>query len=897
MIVPRLYAALLHLLPRRFRNRFGREMTDVFAELHREAGTRALAREVPPLLALAARERLAGCRAALRARRMRPYSAAVAAASPAPAAPRVQHPSRDPRMLDPLRQDVRYALRSLLRAPGFAVVAVLTLALGIGANTAIFSVVHGVLLQPLGLPGETQLVAIGEGRTDGPLTTLNATSPGSFGDIASQTTSLAGVAAFTGVGLTVTGRGEPETLQGVSFAGELFAVLGTRPMLGRVPVAEEQVEGANPVIVLSYPTWRRMFGNDRTVIGKTITGNGTARTIVGVMPEGFRFPSGSAEFWTPQRWSPAFRVNRDQYYLTLVGRLAPGTSIERARADLVTVSGRLARDYATYNTNLRLNAVPLRDMVVSNVRTRLYILMGAVAFVLLITCANLGNLLLARGVMRRREIAVRQALGANRTRLARQLMTESLVLSLVGGAVGLLVGKLFMAMLLAQQTLVLPRRDEIGLHPAVLLFAFGVSIVAGLAFGVIPALQLSGGRSSDALREGSRGSGGQQWARTALVVSELALSLMLLAGAGLLLRSFAMLTRVDPGFRSERLLTFGITLRRQTPTTLTEMSDRLAALPGVRTVAAVSQLPATGRGGGAWFNILERPTPPNQTPPGEIYRVITPPYFETIGLPLLRGRLLTRDDRLDGMHAVVVNAALAKKYWPDGDPIGKEIYLGAPDNRLFDHGTIVGIVGDTKDGGLDADALPIVYGTNGLMPWWSSYSFVIRTSGDPTQLAAAVRREMRAIDPALAIQNLQSMDAVLRDQVAPARWSMTLLGVFAGIAVTMAALGVFGVLSFLVTQRTKELGIRLALGAEPGRLRRMVLAQGLGLAALGIAIGVGGALALTRLMASLLFGVTPSDPATFVAVSLLLITIAAVASYIPARRATQVDPLTALRSD
>jgi putative ABC transport system permease protein len=616
------------------------------------------------------------------------------------------------------------------------------------------------------------------------------------------------------------------------------------------------------------------------------------------MPPTFRFPDSEAEFWVPARLDAQSRANRDQYFISVVGRLASGTSVESARAEMATIAERMRRDWPMYNSDLRIVVRPLQDTIVAGVRTRLFVLMGAVAFVLLITCANLGNLLLARASARRREVAVRQALGANRARIARQLFTESILLAVAGGIAGLLVGKGFLELLLAAQASVnLPRADEIQLDVRVLLFTLGVSVAAGIFFGSLPAWHLSRAQSTDALREGARGSAQHLWARNALVVSELALAMVLLVGAGLLLRSFALLQRVDPGFRPDQLLTLGVSVRRENVAAFFPASlERIRALPGVRSAAIVSQLPVTGRGIGAWFNRLDRPVPPGVTPPGEAYRVVSPGFFATIGLPPKRGRLLTTEDRRENA-GVVVNEALAKKHYPNEDPIGKEIYLGAPDNKLFERASIVGVVGNTRDGGLGTDPLPTVYIPHAVMPSWAWFSFVIRTTGNPAAVAASARAAIRSVDPNVLVRDVRAFDAVLAESVAPARWSTTLLGTFAAIALVMAALGVFGVLSFVVTQRTRELGIRIALGAAPAAVRRMVVGQGLSLAASGLALGLIGAVALTRLMKSLLYGVAPTDPLTYAAVAAVLIGIAVLASYLPARRATRVDPMIALRSE
>jgi putative ABC transport system permease protein len=523
--------------------------------------------------------------------------------------------------------------------------------------------------------------------------------------------------------------------------------------------------------------------------------------------------------------------------------------------------------------------------------------MGAVVFVLLITCANLSNLLLARATARRREIAVRQALGAGRSRVARQLLTESVLLAMAGGLAGVLVGKAFLSLLLAAQALTnLPRVDEITLDGRVLAFTFVVSLVAGVLFGSIPAWQLSRRDASDVLREGARGSSGGNWARSTLVVSELALAVMLLAGAGLLLRSFERLRQVNPGVRVHGLLTFSVRIPQRDVTFFPRSIERIRQLPGVRSASLSSMIPVSGRGVGAWFNRIDRPLAPGTTPRSSVYRVVTPDYFGTAGIRLVSGRLLEDTDRLDA-PAIVVNEALVREYYPDEDPLGKPVYLGAPDNRLFDNGRIVGVVTDTRDAGLGSDPFPTVYMPLAVMPGWPQFYYVVRTAGDPAMLIEPARAAIRAMNPDLPVRNVATMREVLDEAVAPARWSTTLLGAFAGVALVIAVIGVFGVLSFIVTQRTRELGIRLALGADASDLRRMVVARGLALAASGVVLGVGGALALTRFMQSLLYGVEPTDPATLIAVSAALLVSALAASYLPARRATRVDPMLALRAE
>ena len=903
-LIVRLYASILRALPRNVRDDCAEAMLDVFTALEREARTargwrgslEVFLAELPGLAALTAD----ACRDAMRARRMARSNRARRTPllrREARAFAYQPHPSRSPDMIDALRHDLRYAIRALGRTPGFTVVAVLSLALGIGANTAIFSVVNGVLLEPLPFADPDRLITIGEGSDGAPPNQQGATSPGSFFDMQAQTTAFTGMSAFSGTSGALIGRGEPEMLQGIAAVGGLFDVLGVRPLLGRTPSLADEAPDAEPVVVLSHPTFTQHFGGDPSVVGTTVNLGGLTRTVIGVMPESFRFPDGTAQYWIPWRMQPEFRANRDQYQLGVVARLRPEVTLEKARSELTVVASRLRTDWAQYNTGLRLDAFPLREAIVGSAERPLYLLMGAVSLVLLIACANIGNLLLARAAGRRREIAVRQALGAGRGRIARQMLTESVLLGVLGGIAGVFIGRWLLGVLITSSTIGLPRVEEIGLDARVLAFTLVISLLAGIAFGMLPALRLSSARATDALRSGARAAGGDHATRSVLVVSELALAVVLLAGAGLLLRSFALLQRVDPGFATDNLLTFTATSRNPVPRFHETSLERIRALPGVRDAAVISQLPITGRGIGAWFNMFDRPVAANQTPPAVAYRIASPNYFTTAGIPLRRGRLTTVEDRLDNHPSVLINEALAREYWPDGDPIGRDIYLGAPDNRIFPRATIVGIVGDTKDAGLGTDALPTVFIPTSMMPNFPFLSYIIRTSVQPMSLAPEVRTEIRSLDASIPIRNMQTMDDILAGSVGPARWSMTLVTLFAAMALVLAGVGIFGVLSFTVAQRTRELGIRMALGAAPGSVRLMVLGQGMLLAIIGVVLGIAGALALTRLMSGMVYGVRTTDPITYGGVALVLVAVAATASYLPARRATQVSPMVALRSE
>ena len=898
-LVVTLYRFALRVLPVRFRAAYGQAMVAVFADLARDAcarggsagAVRALLNEVPGLLTLAAAEHRDGW---ARRRAGRP-TARASLSAPSPI--HLPHPRRTATMIDSIAHDLRSAVRSIVRSPSVTLIAIVSLALGIGANTAIFSVLNGVLLKELSFPDPTRLVAIGEGRAGQQSTVLNSTSPASFLDWRAQARSFAAIAAYNFNQGILVGRGEPEMLVGAGSFGGLFDVLGVRAAIGRTLTIADEDPTVEPAIVLSDAIWRRLFGADSAVVGTTLNLNGRPRRIVGVMPQSFRFPDGRAQFWTPQQLQPDFRANRDQYFLSTIARLKPGIALDAARSDLEMVAGRLRADWPQYNTDLRLNILPFRTSLVTGSERPLYLLMGAVVLVLLIACANVGNLLLAKGTARRREIAVRQALGAGRGRIARQLLTECVLLGLAGGVAGLVLGNWMLGALLPGEAIGLPRVEEVGLDGRVFAFTFALSAVAGIVFGLVPAVRLTSGRATDALRSGGRTAGGDRWARRSLVVGELVLAVTLLAGAGLLLRSFAQLQAVSPGFSTAGVLTFDVAVRNPRPGFFDEAIERLRALPGVDGAALVSQIPATGRGIGAWVNILERPLPANQTPPAEAYRVISPEYFSTVGIPLVRGRFPTRDDRLDGQRSVVINQALARRYWPDADPIGKEIYLGAPDNRLFPDARIVGVVGDTRDLGPAAAPVPAVFIPARMMPRWNSFSYVLRTTGDPAALVGPVRAEFRTMDPTAPMRNVRTMEEVLAGSLAPARWTMTLLSVFAAVALVLACVGIFGVLSFTVAQRTRELGIRIALGAAPIAVQGLVLREAMALTAAGVALGLVVTAFVTRFMGSMVYGIPRTDPITYGAVALLLIAVAALASLLPARRATKVSPLVALQSE
>jgi predicted permease len=689
--------------------------------------------------------------------------------------------------------------------------------------------------------------------------------------------------------------------------GSILEVTGVQAALGRIFTAADQKPESPRVVVISHRLWQRLFGGSADAVGQSLTLGGTPVTVIGVMPKDFSFPDTNVDFWAPELLNATERASRTQYYLTIVGRLAPGATPGAARAELDGIMAGLRAAFPQANGNVVLEATPLAEALVSSVTQMLWVLMASVGCVLLIACANLANLLLAKATGRGREIAIRQAIGAGRGRVIRQLLAESVVLGMAGGLAGIAIGKVFLDALVAWLPAGIPRLAEVSIDARVLLLTLAASVVTGLFFGLAPALQLARKGPASVLRNDARTSTGRAPLRTILVAAELALALVLLAGAGLLIRSFVLMQRVDPGFSTDRLLTFQV--RMEGPAYaeaaariafVNTVVERLKTLPGAIDAAAGSNTPIAGRGTGAWFNLLARPWPAGTTPPGVPYRIVTPGYFEMMQIPLVRGRLLTAGDGLSGTPSVVISESIAKRFWTspaDGDPIGAEIYLGAPENRLFERATIVGIVKDVKLAGLGNPLTDAVYGLNTLMPWWRNFTFTVRTAGAPTALAQSARQIVRSADPQLAITALKSMTDVVDASLAPARASMLLLALFAGVAVVMAAVGVFGVMSYTVNLRTREMGIRMALGARPSEVRRMVVADGMRQALVGIALGLAGAIWLTRAMTSLLFQVAPGDPITLAAAAALLLGTAAMACYVPARRATRVDPLIVLRTE
>jgi putative ABC transport system permease protein len=810
--------------------------------------------------------------------------------------------------LETLLQDARYAVRMLRKSPGFTLVAVLTLALGIGANAAIFSVVNGVLLRPLPFPEPERLVAVWTAQPAKDLVRGSSSYP-DFADYRDQTASFDGLAATRSRGYTLSSPKGAERIDGARVSWTLFPVLRVTAALGRTFSADEDRLGGPRVAVIGDALWRRRFGGDPGVVGRPVTLDGEAYTVLGVLPRGFRFDFDlrEAEIWTPTALDGKDSIEeRGQHYLQVVGRLKPGVPIAAARADLGAVSARLAAAYPQSNTGRTAIVQPLHDAIVGATRQGLLVLLGAVALVLLVSSANVANLLLARGSEREREVALRSALGASRGRLARQLLTESVLLSLVGGALGLLVAFWGTDGLLALAPADLPRLGDVHVDARVLGFTLGVTILAGLLFGTAPALRAARVALVPALSEGGRGGSGGPGARrmrSVLIVAEVALALVLLVGAGLLLRSLGRLLGVDPGFRAESVLTLRLDLpdaHYQKPENVLSFYEKLlpraAALPGVRSVAAVAPLPF---GNSMWVTGIYRKDRPEPGPGEKLsahYEAATPGYFETIGIRVTRGRTFSDRDRRGAPRVVLVSESLAARLFPGEDPVGKPVAFGVTldDEDEKAPWEVAGVVADVVLDRLDKALEPTFYVPAFQQPW-NGVSLVLRAAGSPGTLAEAVRKEVQALDPELPVFHVRTMPELVSASVAQRRFQALLLAAFAAVGLALAATGLYGVMALSVSQRTREIGVRIALGAPARGVLGLVLRQALSLVLLGTAVGLLGALALSRVLSSLLFRVSATDPVTFGIVAGLLLVTALVASYVPARRATRVDPLEALR--
>jgi predicted permease len=808
-------------------------------------------------------------------------------------------------MMNGVLQDLRYAVRTLLRARGFTAVALAVLALGIGLNTAIFSVVNAVVLRPLPYAEPERLVELR-------LPTPGEAAPGAvsvvdFQDWREQSRSFADMALVNTLsrGLTLSGESEPEQLATAYVHPALFSTLAVPPALGRPLRIEDNDPGRNRVAVVSHALWRRRFGGDPAVVGRAVTLDGAPFTLVGVMGPAFRFPDAGTEVWAPESLIDAARAprRRDTRYQRVIARLGPGVTLAQARAEMDTIAGRMAAQHPDTNAGrTRVTIVPLQESIAGeSVRRPLLVLLGAVVLVLLISCANVGHLLFARTDARQREIAIRLALGAGRGRLLRQLLTESLVLALAGGALGAWVGAWSLEALLALSRRFLPLQNDVTVDGRVLAFALLASVVSALVFGVGPALRVSAADPQRALRDGGRGGSAgveRRRLRAVLVVAEVAVALVLVVGAALTLRSFQRLLHVDPGFRPQGLLTVTMNAssmrypdRPKYMAFYRAVLDRVSQVPGVQSAASTRNLPLQGTPE-TWPVSVDGQPPavPGSAPVVPVHQV-SPRYFDTIGIPLLQGRAFADTDHETAPSVVVVSRAMAERFWPGRDAVGQAVRF-APDAAAT--ATVVGVVGDVRQARLAAAGEPSLYVPQA-QQGRRGFTLVLRVAGDPRLLEAAVRREILAVDPQHPIIRSAAMEDVMADALAQPRLMAVLLGTFGALALLLAALGTYAVIAYAVSLRTPEFGIRMALGATPRQVFRIVLREGAGLALVGVALGTATALAVTRLLASQLYGVSVTDAATYAAVAVLLLATTMLACYLPARRATRVDPLIALR--
>ena len=821
-------------------------------------------------------------------------------------------------MMQTIWQDVRYGTRMLLKNPGITSIVILALALGIGANTAIFSVLNAVLLRPLPYQHSDQLVFLNE---KSPVLDEMSISYPNFLDWRAQNNSFERIAVYNDASYNLTGLGEAQRLIAAQASADLFPVLRVNAALGRVYTNEEDKPGAAPVVVLSNGLWQRRFGGQANILNQAITLNGKSYTVIGIMPSDFFYPS-RAEIWVPVGQlsdQPAWQNRYNHPGLYGVGRLKPGVTLAQADADMNRIAVNLERQYSGTNTGNRVRLRPLLEIFIVNVRRALWVIFAAVGFVLLIACANIANLLLARATARRKEMAIRSAMGAGRWRIARQLLVESLLLALVGGSIGLLLARWGVQLILYISPDSIPRSQEIGLNWRVLAFTLGVSAITGILFGIVPALQAGQVDVHETLKETGRGTSGRNWLRSSLVVVEVATTLVLLIGAGLMIRSFYLLYKVNPGFSYEHLTSFNIALpekkystEEKCATFYNHLLEDLRALPGVESVAAASGLPLGNNGWQTSFVVEGQPPPPRDQVPLMEACLVTPDYFKVMNIPVLRGRVFNeRDDQshlarkdlsalteaerdMLALNTLVIDEEFAKRYWPNEDAVGKRVRLAGGDSEgpLL---TVVGVVGRVKMESLNRNSDRV----QGYFPFLQipsdSMTIVVKGASDPNLLLGGVRETIKKLDPEQPIYSPRTLNEIRSESVAPERLNLTLLSMFAGLALVLAIVGIYGVMSYSVTQRTHEIGIRMAIGARPSDVFRMVLGHGMKLTLIGVAAGLVGAFALTRLMETMLFGVAPTDTTTFVSIAGIVIVIASLACYLPGRRATKVEPVVSLR--
>jgi putative ABC transport system permease protein len=803
--------------------------------------------------------------------------------------------------------DLRYALRGLLRKPLFAVLTILTLALGIGANAAIFSVVNGVLLRPLPYPQPDRLMMVwiynprqGFDKDVAPYPT--------FSDWRAQSRSFEHLAAYFGASVSLTGAGDPAQLRGARVTASFFPTMNVQPALGRWFTEQDATPGHERVVMLEHGLWERRFGSDRAIVGRTIQLSGRPYEVIGVMPAGFQYPD-DATLWLPLAPVEPYKQimeSRGSYWLNVIGRLRPGTTQATVQTEMDTIARRLEQQYPDSNGGQGIRLTALHDEIVGDVRRALLVLLGAVGCVLLIACANVANLLLTRATARQREIAIRTALGAARLRIVRQLLTESLVLALAGAAAGLLLATWGVAALQEAAPTNIPRLTSIVIDLPVLRFTLIVALATGLIFGIAPAWQSASASQSEALKEGGR-SGGEgargRRVRNALAVVEVAIALVLLVGAGLLARSFAAIARTDLGFNPRNVLVLQIDLPRQKYTEdqrvvqfYQQLSDRLTALPGVRSVGVGSSVLLSRLPGSSTLSVEGRPVPRDAVNIPVPYDTVTNGYFATLGIPLTRGRLFGPEDTPTAPTRIMVNEAFVRRFFPSEEPLGKRVTFNNLQDKNIQWFTIIGVVADTRRGGVDRPAWAELYFA---LPQAADPRLMVllRTDGDPIAVARAAQEQVWAIDAGQPVASIRTLEELVARGQANRRFTMLMLGGFALVALVLAAVGIYGVIAYSTAQRTQEIGIRVALGAARGDVLRMVLSDGLRIGALGSIIGIAAAAAMSRLLSGLLFGVSPHDPLTFVALPAGLLTVAALASWVPARRALAVEPITALRAE